>query len=198
LKRELKTETKMVKHIDDKQNDIYNVMNFPTKKLIIDFNNPKMAQNEIIKITEEIENNSWIANSINMPKNIGEGIVWTSYYNDSLIQFKSKGKKHANSKVKTLKPVDTVKEQAKIDFANYATPAWRLEQMYQETFDTLNGGKGDVKCTGDFLRAVINDIMKEEMDIMKEKNLEPKEVNSMISKISRDWFMDKLNEEVGL
>ena len=25
------------------------------------------------------------------------------------------------------------------------TPNWRLEQIYQETFDTINGGKGDIK-----------------------------------------------------
>ena len=126
---------------------------------------------------------------------VGEGVVWVGWYNDVRHVFKVKGEKHANSKVKKLKTVDEAKEKAKIEFANYATPAWRLEQMYQETFDTLNGGKGDIKRTGDFLKAVVADVMKEETYKMREMNLEPKDVNGMISKIARKWFMEQLDRE---
>ena len=50
-----------------------------------------------------------------------------------------------------------------------------------------------MKETGTFLRFVINDVIKEESDIMYEKGLEPKDVNSMISKIARTWFIEQLN-----
>jgi hypothetical protein len=51
-----------------------------------------------------------------------------------------------------------------------------------------------MKFTGDFLRAVINDVIKEELDIMAEKGLEPKEVNKHISAIARKWFMTEMDK----
>jgi hypothetical protein len=114
-------------------------------------------------------------------------------------RFKVKGEEHSASKVKTLKPVDEAKEKAKIDFVNnHACKGWRLEQMYAEVFDTLNGGKGDINRTGDFLKAVIGDVMKEEADVMVELGLEPKQVNGAISKVARTWFMEQLDREAML
>ena len=40
--------------------------------------------------------------------------------------------------------------------------------------------------------------MKEEILEMHERGLEPKEVNGMISKVARTWFMEELDREVGL
>lgn len=177
---------------------IHNIMNFPTYEIEIDFNNAQMSQNKLIELVDKIEANSPVGQALGKDGNIGEGVVCTFMYKDKLYKFKVKGEKHSKSKVKTLSPVDEAKEQAKIDFANYACPAWRLEQMYQETFDTLNGGKGDVKKTGDFLRAVIGDVMKEEADVMKDRGLEPKEVNGKISQVARQWFMEQLDKEAGL
>ena len=121
------------------------------------------------------------------------------YENATLYRLKVKGEKHSNSKVKTFKPVDTEKEQVKIDFANYACPAWRLEQMWQKTFGINNEiTEPNVKETGTFLRNVIADVWKEESDIAFEKGIEPKDVNSLISKVARDWFMEELNKLAGL
>lgn len=178
--------------------NVFNIHNFPTYEISVDFKRPDIAQNEMIRLTEDIEENSGVAKHFNKPENIGEGIVWT--FVDSkgnLARWKTKGDKHSNSKVKTLQSVDSEKEQTKIDFANYACPAWRLEQMLKTVQDEIEE-KIDMKHTGDFLRKVINDIIKEESDIMIEKKLEPKEVNSYISKIARSWFMEQLNSEVGL
>jgi len=51
---------------------------------------------------------------------------------------------------------------------------------------------------GDFLRLVIKDVMKEESGIMQEEELTPKNVNSMISRVARNWFVAKLDEDAGL
>ena len=75
-------------------------------------------------------------------------------------------------------------------------PGYRPRLIDDETFDTLNGGQGDIKGTGAFLKAVINDIMKEELAKMAEAGLEPKEVNGMISKVARTWFMEQLDSEM--
>lgn len=139
-----------------KDKKIYNIMQYETWSFDIDFNAPQMSQNKFIKVVEEtVEPNSPIGKMMGVDGNIGEGIVVTFEYNGNIFKFKVKGEKHSKTNVKTLKPVDEVKEQKKIDFANYAAKGWRLDQMYQETFDTLNGGTGDIKKTGDFLRAVL-------------------------------------------
>lgn len=178
------------------ENRIFNITDFPSYKFTIDFNEPLMSQNEMIKIVEEIiEPASPVGKAFNQESNVGEGIVCHFTYKDILFKFKVKGEKHSKSKVKTLKPVDNEKEQAKIDFANYATPAWRLEQAFQNLFGIENEkNEPNIKFMGDFIRAVINDIMKEELDILLEKNIEPKEVNSKISTIARDWFKEELDK----
>lgn len=188
------------KWVDNPEKDIFNVMNFPTWEIEIDFNKPDIANNKLVDLIENtIEPNSPIGKQFGKEGNTGEGVVCTFTYKDVLYRFKVKGSKHSKTKVKKLKKVDSVKEQAKREFANYATPAWRLEQMYQELYG-INNEKGEpnIKDTGDFIKLVIKDVMKEEMDVMYKKGLTPKEVNSLISRISANWFKEQLDKYVGL
>ncbi len=53
-----------------------------------------------------------------------------------------------------------------------------------------------VKEMGNFLRKVNADVLKEESDILAELDLEPKQVNSAVSKIARLWFQDKLDKYI--
>lgn len=186
--------------IDNVEHNIYNVMNFRTWEFIIDFNMPGEAQNKMIDtVINEIEPNSPIGEKLGKTGNVGEGIVVAFIYNDILHRFKVKGDKHSKSNVKTLKPVDTVKEQKKVDFANEVCTADRLEQAWQATFGINNEiMEPTVKETGNFLRKVITDVWKEESDIAFERGLEPKELNSIISKVARIWFMGELDKEAGL
>lgn len=179
---------------------IYNVMNFPTWEFEIDFDQTGIAQNAMIDVVlKEIEPASPLGKQLGKEENVGEGMVVTFLYKEVLYKFKVKGDKHSNSKVKTLKPVDTVKEQNKIDFANLVCTPGRLVQAWQLTFGIENEKMvPTVKETGNFLRAVIADVWKEESDIAAEKGLEPKEVNSLISKVARTWFMTELDKEFGL
>lgn len=196
----LDDEKRMKIWVDDPAVKIYNTMNFKHWEFEIDFSRPSFAQNMMIELVENtIEPNSPLGNQLGKENNIGEGIVVTFMYKDVLYRFKVKGKKHSNSKVKTLKPVDTEKEQVKIDFANYACPAWRLEQAWQKTFGIDNSiTDPNVKETGTFLRYVIADVWKEESDIAFQKGVETKDVNGLISKVARDWFMEELNKLAGL
>lgn len=119
--------------------------------------------------------------------------------NGKIYRFKSKGEKHSKaSKVTTLKPVDDVKLNKIIDVVNKVTPDWRLEQMLDKTFDLMNGGSIDIKKMGDFIRNVVQDVMKEESDTIAEAGLEPKDINSKVSERCRLYFFARQNEEVGL
>jgi hypothetical protein len=180
--------------IETAEKSIFNIMNFPVLNVEIDFERPDLAQNEFIKILEIHEKNSPVGQQFGIDNNILEGYVWTFEYKGIIHSFKVKGEEHAVSKVKTLKPVDSEKEQIKIDFANYACKAWRLEQMYKELLD--ENGDVTVAMIGTFLRKVIQDVWKEESDIATEKGLVPKEVNSTISKVAKNWFMDELGKGI--
>ena len=68
------------------------------------------------------------------------------------------------------------------------TPAFRLEQGIQETFDTLNGGEITRSGMGDYIRWVMKDIVKEDLDIITDAGLNMKDVGSGISKVARDYF----------
>ena len=178
--------------------NIYNIIDFKTFNIVIDFNNPLLSNNEMVKMVQSVEDECPVSKQFGV-SGIGEGIVFTVKFKDKTYRWKMKGDKHAGeSKVKTADKVDDAKLQLIIDIVEKVTPEWRLTQMYDETFDVINGGCGDIKKTGDYLRAVIKDIMKEELIVISEAGLAPKDINSSIAKKARSWFMAKLNKEFGI
>jgi len=189
-------------NISSPENNIYNIREIGVRNIDIDFNNPAEAQNKLVKIIDEVEACCPVGKYFGV-EGVGEGVV-ASYYNSADIRehiFKCKGEKHVKSgcKVKKLKPIDEAREKLKAEFVNnHACPEWRLDQMYTEVFDVLNGGQGDIKKTGEYIKAVVQDVHKEEMDKLIEMGLEPKEVNSGISKVAKDYLFSRLNKEAGL
>jgi hypothetical protein len=182
----------------DETKNIYHIEQFPTWDIEIDFEAPEEVQNEIIKITEEIEKQCPVAYKLGSD-GIGEGVVFSciteieGMKTKDLI-FKSKGEEHAGkSKVKVLAPVDVERINNITQLVTKLTPEWRLEQMYQNTFDTLNGGTGDMKKLGLFLSAVVGDIVKEELDTIIASDFEVKDLTKSINKVTRDWFLLKLD-----
>jgi len=186
--------------VQDSKSGILNIMNFPIVSLEIDFNNPLLAQNKLIDLVAKMEINSPVGQALGVENNTGEGYVFTFTYKDILHKFKVKGEKHAkgSGKVTTLKPVDDVLEQAKIDFVNNVacTPS-RLEQAWQECFGIDNEkDEPSRKATGAFLKFMINDTVKEESDIMATNKISLKDINSMIANVARTWFNAKLDREM--
>lgn len=179
--------------------NIFTVDQYPKVEIEIDFSEPLMSQNKIIQLTEEVEKNSGIASAVGKPENVGEGWVWSFEYKGILHKFKSKGEEHSkgSGKVKTLKPVDEELENKKRTFVNdVACISWRLEQMYNET--AAESSEMSMGLIGTYLRKVYQDVIKEESDIMHEQGLEPKQINSMISKVAKTYFIDRLDKESGL
>lgn len=184
----------------DNENKIYNILDFQTFEIEVDFNRPELIQNKLVELTLSVEDECPVAKHFGFPNTVGEGIVFTNLDESGRrLFFKSKGEKHAGtSKVKTLKTVDDAKIQKCIDLAEKVTPAWRLEQMLTETFDLLNGGDLDVKRTGDYIKSVVNDILKEEVLTISDENLEFKDIAKYVSQIAKNYLFQKLNEKVGL
>jgi len=170
---------------------VFNILDFPTFSIDIDFKNPELSTNRMVEITAAVEAECPVAKQLGV-SGIGEGVVWKSDVNGERYIFKVKGDEHAGkSKVKTLKPVDNERLQRINDIAEQVTPVWRLEQAIQETFDTNNGGDIDRKGLGDFLRWVVKDVLKEEIDVISDAGFEPKDVNKKISEVCRTWFFER-------
>ncbi len=178
--------------------DIYQIHSFTTYTINIDFNNPILSNNKIIEIVNEIEKECPIAKSFGV-SGIGEGVVFDIWYKGDKFSFKMKGEKHAGkSKVKKANKVDDEKLQLIYDIVDKVTPNWRLSQIYSEVFDIMNGGQGDIKRTGDYLKAINQDIIKEELDMIIDSGLEMKDVNKYVSQKARKWLMIILDKEAGL
>lgn len=162
---------------------IYVITQFPTYEITIDPNNPIDSQQQLIDITNEVEACCPVAKQRDVT-GVGEGVVWVP--NDaSLIRntgtwFKVKGNKHSSSKVKKLASVDVEKLNTIREFIEYAVTDNRIEQAIVEcgmTTETFVRTK-----TGDVVRWVMNDIIKEEIDTMQENGIEPKQIGSHVSK----------------
>jgi len=169
--------------------NIFNIYDFPTYEIDIDFNKPKETQNEIIRLTLLVEDECPVGKHFGN-LGVGEGIVF-SYLDEkgNKYRFKSKGLKHSSSKVKTLASVDTDKLNSIKDFVEYAVTENRLTQGIEKVFGI--NGELDIKLTGEFLRWVVSDVIKEELDTLINNNIEPKEVTSAISVKARTWLLNQ-------
>ena len=170
-----------------KNNDvkIYNIEDFTTYSIDIDFNMPQLVQNELSDLTIKVEEECPVAKAFGF-SGIGEGIVWTAEFKGNIHRFKVKGEKHSSSKVKTLAAVNVEKLGGIQKFVDYAVTESRFNQACENVFP--NNEPIDVRKMGDVIRWVVNDIIKEEMDTMVENQLEPKEINKYISSKVREMF----------
>lgn len=179
------------KEILDNESGIYNILQFPTFEVNIDFNNPELIQNDLINMTIEVENCCPVGKYFGVT-GIGEGIVFTCCSNQEL-KFKSKGEKHSASKVKVLNSVNVESIVSINEFVDLAVSENRLEQGL--SYFKENNIETDIKNTGLFLGWVVKDILKEESDTLTNNGLDEKEVKKAISLKAKLWFLNKLNQK---
>lgn len=163
--------------------NIFNILQFPTYEVEIDFNNPEAIQNKLIELTLAVEEECPVGKYFGV-SGIGEGIVFQSVENKNLI-FKSKGEKHSVSKVKVLNSVDPEKIENVDKFIEYAVTENRLNQG-------LENVSTDIKDLGNFIKWMASDIVKEELDTLQANNLTYKDVASKVAQKSKEFFLKQL------
>ena len=173
-------------YLRDNDKGIYNIEDYTTYSIDIDFNMPQLVQNDLSELTIAVEEECPVAKSFGFPNTIGEGIVFSAEFKDIVYRFKVKGERHSSSKVKTLASVDVEKLESIQKFVEYAVTENRFNQAIENVFP--NQEPIDTKKLGDVIRWVVNDVIKEEMDTMVENKIEPKEVNKYISSKAREMF----------
>jgi len=178
--------------------NIYSIQDFGVYDIEIDFEKPEYAQNQIIKLTEEVEADCPAGQYFKTENRTGEGIVWRPHpsevtWQSSKYAFKSKGEKHSVSKVKTLAPIDIEAIESIREFVEYAVTENRMEQMLQKIQRELNL-PFEMSSLGEFIRNVYNDVLKEELDTITENQIEIKKLGSAIANKCRPWYIQKFNQ----
>lgn len=164
------------------------IYDFPSWSMLIDFSRPEEFQNELVALTVKVEEHCPVAQACGVD-GVGEGIVWwaapTDDFNVDGLYFKVKGEKHSETKVKTLAAVDVEKiSDIRELVATIATPH-RMEKK-------LEGISLDIKNTGLFLKAVTEDVMKEESDTINTSGLPKTDVMRGVSMAAKQFFMERL------
>lgn len=171
---------------------IYNIHKFQTWEIEIDFNSPQEAQNILVEITKQIEKECPVGKVFGHT-GTGEGAVWTCVtpgYNSFEYIFKAKGSLHSATRTKVIASIDTEKFNSISEFVSNTVTEARLNQG----IDYLKEQNLPINqtSTGVFLKWLVNDIMKEEADTMRDSMIVPKDCNCLISKRGREWFFSTI------
>lgn len=169
----------------------FNINQFPTIVININFSNPQDSVNTLVAITEEVEKECPIGKYFGV-SGIGEGIVWEGSYLGKNLRFKVKGEKHSSSKVKKLVEVDTEKLNSINEFVEYVITDSRMNQSIEQVF-IMENTDPDIKAMGSVIKWVMGDVNKEEADTLANNNLTMKDITKPAVTEIRNWFIKYLD-----
>lgn len=185
--------------LHDNANKIYNVYQIPTYHVEIDFLSPEPASEILADLTLKVEKECPWAKLMFNVEGISEGIVWHSveHPEKEFLWFKTKGMLHkGNDKTKTPKiKIDDQKLASIKELVNEILPEWRLEQgisyLRENALPLLP------QSTGDYLKWIAKDILKEETDTIVASGFEWKQVQGQVMQTSRQFFLTAINKDYG-
>jgi hypothetical protein len=191
---------------------VYFINQAPTYKVLVDFNDPTPAAEQISQYTLQVEDMCPFAHlpvfaQYHKGENIGvgEGIVWVAITrawgagqdpDSKRLVFKSKGEKHKKGGEKLQVSVNPEKVSAVAALVDLILPEWRLEQGI--TYLKENNIPLANTSTGQYLKWIAQDILKEESDRIAANPYPWKEIQGTVMNRSKDYFMTFLNTEAGL
>lgn len=180
---------------------IYNILDYKTFEVEVDFNNPKEAAEEIEKMVDEVEKECPVGKAFGVT-GIGEGIVFKPInkgWFGSDFMFKAKGEKHSNVGSKNKKNKVEISPEVLKNINNLVdniVPEWRLEQGVDHLKE--NNKSITIESMGIYLKWVFNDTISEELDTIMANGFEPKQISKYISTKARNWFMNYIDNKAGL
>jgi hypothetical protein len=173
---------------------IFKIYDFPTYKIDINFETPEYAVDQINKWVLEVEAECPVGKALGV-SGIGEGLVFRCLdegYKCSGFWFKCKGQAHSQSKVKKFATVDIEKFESLQAFTNSVLDEERLEQGYRWLAE--NNKEQTEKSTGDFIRWVFNDVLKECKLEMEANNVVEKDLGKLLAVPAKKWYFTRLNK----
>ena len=179
----------------------HNVSDYWKCEIDIDFNNLEAAQEELERLTLEVEQQCPIGKRFGL-EGIGEGIVWKTdgpvrISENGLIKrliFKTKGAKHRDAETDKIVEICPQVAQNIKDFVDIVVTDHRCEKMMMK----MRESESDLsmKRLGAFLKLTANDIIGEETDRLNASSLEWKDVAKNVNYRARQWFVNWLRDEV--
>jgi hypothetical protein len=171
---------------------IYNIYNFQTFKIYINFESPEPSVAEINKWVLDVEAECPVGKAFDV-SDIGEGIVFrctAKEWESSRYWFKAKGDKHSNSKVRKLATVDIQKYETEQSFISAVLDEGRLEQAFNWLSE--NNKPQDQTSIGDFIRWIFNDVIKECSPEMQASNIQEKDLGKLLAGPAKKWFFNRI------
>jgi hypothetical protein len=169
------------------RHSIFNIAQFSTYSITLDFNEPILCEKRLKVLIDKVEKSSPIALWFGKDSNVGEGIVLSAFHCGKLVQLKAKGDAHGGKpRTKTGKVLSPETQQAIIDVTDKVTPTWRITQGIEETNATT---KQDI---GKLLKWVNQDILKEDLHIITNSNLEFKDISRSVAKVIKEYYFDHI------
>lgn len=187
----------VVQAVGCKELNIFNIYDYYTEEVDIDFAFPENIQNKLIELTTKVADNCPVAHAFGV-EGIGEGIVWRCVsdknYADPGYMFKVKDERHATGagKVKVLAEVDA---QAVADIKQFAELVV-TESRCRQGLDKMRerGFTLDRSCIGHYINWVFEDVAKEELDVAMKSKIDLGKAKGAVTKLARDWFFNHENE----
>ncbi len=171
--------------------NIYLITQAPVFEVEIDFNNPTPAAELISQYTLQVEDCCPFS-AVHGVEGMGEGLVWMSYDYPVRLYFKSKGEKHKKGGERTQVAVDPEKVANISALVDLLLPEWRLEQgfsyMRENNIPLAN------TSTGEYLKWIAKDVLKEESDRIAANPYPWKEIQGSIMVRAKEYFFSELNE----
>lgn len=198
-------------HVALPEERVFNIMNWPTWDVEIDFLADTAAvSRRLDAITEHVEREcpfaaSFVDSRGRRISGTGEGLVWSMLPSTSggdparaqLWHFKTKGRTFSVvSRAKPTPPRDPDAVQLATAFVDYAVTSARFEQgiEYLREMALLTPGRA---CTPEFVKWVTADALEEEWEVMLEMGAEERKVRNVIGARAREWLFAYLEDEAG-
>lgn len=182
---------------------IYNIFEFPHHYIDIDFNSPDVAQQKMEELTADIEKECPVAKHFGV-SGLGEGMVWTCLsagYDSPNFTFKVKGEEHRIAMAHPKEThVQSLMSKEKLELVQEFVEQAANENRLQQGIEYLKEMNKEIsmKSTSDFIKWVLNDVIKEEYDVMEALRITQKELSKVMPQKTVPWFKGYLNKQSGL
>jgi len=178
----------VVSKVKDESLRVFNIHDFNSTEIEIDFNSPELVQNRLVELTTLVADRCPVALSFGS-EGIGEGIVWScTTPNWEGTKFKVKDERHAQGagKVKVLAEIDPQAVAGAKEFAALVVTDSRCWQGIEKMKE--RGISLERSCLGHYLQWIFEDVIKEETDVAVKSNVDLTKAKSHISTLARNWF----------
>ena len=177
---------------------VYNILRVPSYHVTVEYDSIIDVMPQLQALTRQVEMECPFSQSFGV-SGVGEGIVWVcdELATDSRGWFKVKGDKHSVTHVPTLQDVPEATKARLRNSAHFAHEA-ATEVRLQQGVEYLREMQRPVTraSTGEYVRWVWQDTLKEEADSIAELGIDVKVLAKAVTKRALEWYQAMLKQPV--